>query len=161
MILKASKQEWSLFSVWIWQRRVGRSREAAKISQRLGVTLQSWKEEVEKARTGKRKIRESYYYVICPLQTDRRHWPFIFLNLRFQESLCCSLISHTQSQAGVNVKVPVNPTLDKRVNLGNIWNIFRLGNWHTQPYPSYHLPKLSSLLLPPTPDQAPERTVGK
>lgn len=26
---------------------------------------------------------ESYYYVICPLQTDRRHWSFIFLNLRF------------------------------------------------------------------------------
>lgn len=111
------RQEWSLFSACIWEGRFGRlcagrgegggdgGEEAAKISQRLGVTLQSWKEEVEKPRTDKRKIRESYYYVICPLQTDRRHWSFIFLNLRFHESLCCSLVSHTQARAGVTVKV--------------------------------------------------------
>lgn len=85
-----------------------------------GCHITKLKEDVEKPRTGKRKIRENHYYAICPLQTDRRHWPFIFLNLRFRESLCCSLVSHTKAQAGVNIKVPANPTLDRKVNLGNI-----------------------------------------
>ena len=75
---------------------------------------------MEKPRTCKRKIRESYYYAICPLQTDRRHWPFIFLNLRFQKDFAVAWSVTRRHRLGVNVKVLANSTLDKRVNLGNI-----------------------------------------
>lgn len=75
-----------------------------------------------------------------PLQTDRWHWPFIFLNLRFWESLYCSLVSHTKAQAEVNFGVPVNPTWETSETFSG----YRTDT--LSPQPSYQL-KLSSFLL--------------
>lgn len=48
-----------------------------------GCYITKLKRRSEKPRTRTREIRGSCYDAICPLQTDRRHWPFICVNLRF------------------------------------------------------------------------------
>lgn len=84
---------------------MGGGEGAAKIrNQRLSVTLQSRKEEWRNQEHAEERSERAIIMQYAHCRQTGGTGPSSFFNLRFQESLCCRLVSHTKMQAEVNIK---------------------------------------------------------